>query len=393
MSDSRRTEPDKPAQPTALPFSPTYVEGERQRPSEIWVPRSDAVSRISSIYDSGERVAHIVGVRGSGKSALARMFIDANPGLFPPGTVEAVSGPFPFIPTGEFNLERTIKKETSALILDAVPWSMESVQQIQTCLIKHPLLRVITTGTTPPPSGFGSTVTLSASLTDSEIRETLYRRLAVLGEPSTNLVSAIFEHPELLSEARKSFRSLLMIANQLFGKRATDFDSVTLFGADGKPLMAGSTGFQRVALEIGGVNEELLELLKSKPELLRTLTPRKFEELVAELLERLGYKTELTPASKDGGFDIYAAKKDGVATLLYLVECKRYVPPNKVGVEIVRGLHGTVSEKNATGGIVATTSLFTAGAREFQRKLEYRMELHDYAGIQEWLKRATTCAH
>jgi len=48
-------------------------------------------------------------------------------------------------------------------------------------------------------------------------------------------------------------------------------------------------GFQRVALDIGGVNEELMELLKSRPELLRTLTPRKFEELVAELLQRLGY--------------------------------------------------------------------------------------------------------
>ena len=116
------------------------------------------------------------------------------------------------------------------------------------------------------------------------------------------------------------------------------------------------------------------------------------QPLVAELLERLGYETQLTPASKDGGFDIYAAKKDGVATLLYLVECKRYVPPNKVGVEIVRALHGTVSEKNATGGIVATTSLFTTGAREFQRKIKYKMELHDCAGIQEWLKRATALA-
>jgi hypothetical protein len=320
------------------------------------------------------------------------MFIDANPNLFPSGTVKAVSGPFPFISTGGDELERTINKETSALILDAVPWSTESVQRIEACLLTHPLLRVITTGSTSPPSAFGSTVALSASLTDSEIRETLYRRLAVLGEPSTNLISKVFDTPELLGEARKSFRNLLMVANQLFGRTASDFDDVTLFGADGRPLLEGSTGFKRVALDIGGVNQELMELLKSKPELLRTLTPRKFEELVAELLERLGYKTELTPASKDGGFDIYAAKKDGVATLLYLVECKRYVPPNKVGVEIVRGLHGTVNEKNATGGIVATTSLFTAGAREFERKIEYRMQLHDYAGIQEWLKRATVPA-
>ena len=110
---------------------------------------------------------------GSGKTALARMFVDANPRLFPPGTVETVSGPFPFVSTSKFELESAIKKETSALILDAVPWSMESIQQIQACLKKHPLLRVITTGSTSPPSGFGSTVTLAASLTDSERPETL----------------------------------------------------------------------------------------------------------------------------------------------------------------------------------------------------------------------------
>lgn len=365
------------------------VEFEPRRPLDIWVPRGDAVSRLRSIYDSGERVAHIIGLRGSGKTALAHMFTESNPDLFPPGTSKVLSRDYSDNAISLSGIEQSTNPDTRVLIIDEMPWSRENVQKIKASLDKHPLLSVIATASADPPPGFGSVVTLSPSLTDSEIRETLYRRLAVLGEPSTELISAIFDNPQLLGEARKSFRSLLMIANQLFGLTASDFEGVTLFGADGQPLTSGSAGFKRVALEISGVNEELLEMLKTWPELMRDVTPRQFEELVAELLERLGYKTELTPASKDGGFDMYAARKDGVATLLYLVECKRYVPPNKVGVEIVRQLHGTVSEKNATGGIVATTSLFTAGAKDFQRKIEYRMELHDYAGIQEWVKRAT----
>jgi hypothetical protein len=79
-----------------------------------------------------------------------------------------------------------------------------------------------------------------------------------------------------------------------------------------------------------------LSLLDKSPDLLFQLPSRRFEELVAEILEKQGYEVDLTPASGDGGFDMYAAKKDGLGKFLYLVECKRYTPPNKVGVEIIR---------------------------------------------------------
>ena len=70
---------------------------------------------------------------------------------------------------------------------------------------------------------------------------------------------------------------------------------------------------------------------------------------------------------------------------MYLVECKRYVPPDKVGVQIVRQLYGTVELKQATAGIMATTSFFTKGAKELQRELEHRMHLADYLQLQCWL--------
>jgi HJR/Mrr/RecB family endonuclease len=34
---------------------------------------------------------------------------------------------------------------------------------------------------------------------------------------------------------------------------------------------------------------------------MREMRPRDFEKLIAELLSRAGYETELTPASNDGG--------------------------------------------------------------------------------------------
>ena len=113
--------------------------------------------------------------------------------------------------------------------------------------------------------------------------------------------------------------------------------------------------------------------------------PAKFEEFVAEILARQGYEVELTPASDDGGFDVYAAKNDGFGSFLYLVECKRYTQPNKVGVQVIRSLHGVVQKEKATAGIIATTSYFTKRAEEFQQDVRHQMQLADYVRLQEWL--------
>ncbi len=112
---------------------------------------------------------------------------------------------------------------------------------------------------------------------------------------------------------------------------------------------------------------------------------RKFEELVAELLEKQGYSVKLTPPSKDGGFDMYAAKHEVLGQFLYFVECKRYAPPNKVGVQVVRALHGVVQQQRANAGIIATTSFFTRGAKEYQDEMKYQLQLRDYVELQKWL--------
>ena len=132
--------------------------------------------------------------------------------------------------------------------------------------------------------------------------------------------------------------------------------------------------------------DEFLRKLHANPRLLYELTPRGFEELVAELLGRLDYEVTLTPASKDGGKDIYAAKKDHLGTFLYVVECKKYAPDRPVGVGLVRQLNGVVQAEQATAGILATTSFFTKGAKEFQDTISFQLSLKDYLGIQDWLE-------
>lgn len=141
-----------------------------------------------------------------------------------------------------------------------------------------------------------------------------------------------------------------------------------------------------IVAEITTVSEGLLRKLSEEPKLLYELSPRLFEEVVAEMFERQGYNVTLTPISRDGGKDIYVATKNMLGSFLYLVECKKYSPDNPVGVGLVRQLYGVVQAEKATAGILATTSFFTKDAKEFQQQLAYQLSLQDYFGVQQWLK-------
>jgi hypothetical protein len=160
----------------------------------------------------------------------------------------------------------------------------------------------------------------------------------------------------------------------------------TLVDAGGRPLSISSPAYQSIITDVVSVGDELLHILKRDPSFFHQLTPRQFEEVVGELLTRQGYSVELTPFAKDGGLDIFVARKDPVGKFLYLVECKKYSPGHPVGVEVVRDLYGVVEQARATAGILATTSVFTSPAREWQRSIENRMALHDFYGLKEWLK-------
>jgi restriction system protein len=128
--------------------------------------------------------------------------------------------------------------------------------------------------------------------------------------------------------------------------------------------------------------------LAKNPGLLYSIDPRKFEQLVATLLEKQGCMVSLTPRSADGGFDIMACLKSSLANLLFLVECKRYAPDNKVGVEIVRRIYGVTEMHRANCGLIITTSSFTRGALTESERVAPRVALKDYISLCEWLKSA-----
>lgn len=149
------------------------------------------------------------------------------------------------------------------------------------------------------------------------------------------------------------------------------------------------SNINNVQIDIQETNDQLLKYLSQNPNYIYQLSSRKFEELIAEILIRKGYEVELTPATRDGGKDIYAAHKTDLGSFLYIIECKKYAPNNKIGVSILRDLYGVVSKENATCGIIATTSYFTKPAKDFQREVQFQMSLKDFDSIKQWLYEVT----
>lgn len=141
--------------------------------------------------------------------------------------------------------------------------------------------------------------------------------------------------------------------------------------------------WERIEPRLVQVTSKLLERLRNVDDVWR-LTPDQFEQLVAELLDKLGYSVLWIPGGKDGGIDIVAssAERD------FLIDVKRYQASRPVTVELVRSVYGVADSVAPTrpsrivhGGII-TSSRFTAEAEVFRRTVRRRPLLRD----GDWLK-------
>jgi restriction system protein len=134
-------------------------------------------------------------------------------------------------------------------------------------------------------------------------------------------------------------------------------------------------------------NDRLIRQLKQKPQDVFGLTDRQFEEVVADLLQDMGYEITLTQQTRDGGKDILAAKKTELGDVLCLVDTKKYKQSRKIGVEMVRTLLGTLTDHNATSAMLATTSTYSKDAYALQDRHKYKLSLKNYADVTGWIQK------
>lgn len=135
------------------------------------------------------------------------------------------------------------------------------------------------------------------------------------------------------------------------------------------------------------ISNELIAYLKKHPKELHNIRPRQFEELIAEILFKKGWEIQLTPETRDGGYDIYAISNSTLGQRQrWLIECKKNAPENKVGIAVVRALYGarTLIGLEDSRLMLATTSVFTRGV-EHMANSRYDLFLRDHDDVLNWI--------
>lgn len=90
------------------------------------------------------------------------------------------------------------------------------------------------------------------------------------------------------------------------------------------------------------------------------LSPKEFEEYVAQLFRKKGYKVYLRGSSGDKGVDLELEQTGGKRAI---VQCKRYRRP--VGPEVIRELFGTLVHERVAHAFLVTTADISKSAREW----------------------------
>ena len=109
------------------------------------------------------------------------------------------------------------------------------------------------------------------------------------------------------------------------------------------------------------LSQELIHIIYEKGEqALDYIEWRQLEEMVEEIFSGLGFETELTPPSKDGGKDIVVMYQG----CRYLIEIKHWKAPNRVGSNELSSFLQVIVNEKSEGGLYLSTSGYCANAFE-----------------------------
>lgn len=163
----------------------------------------------------------------------------------------------------------------------------------------------------------------------------------------------------LLAEKQSLFDFVIDdMSQEDFSKTITEAELFGLFGL-APPSKGVVTRGPTTTLSAGALSQDRLA----------DLTPRQFEELIAELYESSGFSTELTSYSRDGGVDLVARRVLELGSeQCIVVQCK-HTPNGTVGTPVVQQLLGVIAMRpEATGGAIVTSGGFSSDARELAKR-------------------------
>lgn len=110
---------------------------------------------------------------------------------------------------------------------------------------------------------------------------------------------------------------------------------------------------------IAAFNEDQKKALKDR---LGKMQPSRFEHLVRDLLEAMGYEdVRVTGASGDRGIDVVATVQFGITTITEVVQVKRH--RNTIGRQVLDQLRGALPYHKAIRGTLISLGSFSSGCK------------------------------
>lgn len=350
--------------------------------SPFFVGRQGELGRLARwVSEPARKPILITGMGGMGKTALVKRFVDDR------YAIEQIAWlSFYSLQSADQALddlfERTQQQTIKIVVLDDIDQASPDVlaRFLSRLQRAFPSLPVILTSRDALDTIDAATVALS-SLSTKEAVSLLQARLGESADPQLReLAETLGNHP----------RSLELVASYARDRPVREVLQElqdTLYEIQGEISGPPQDVIEVARPKIVIASDLLLNRLQKQPGDIHRLSSRQFEELVARLLDGMGWEVHLTPQTRDGGRDILAYLDTDVARFLCLVETKKYDPKRPVGIELVRTLYGTLHHEQANAAMLVTTSYFSPDAQEFQKQHAYQISLKDYRHVVQWLKR------
>lgn len=174
----------------------------------------------------------------------------------------------------------------------------------------------------------------------------------------------VYEINELGKEKLKAPEALNQFIAAQFAKQQEDKPAKSDKVALGEENLTPQEELYESAKKIRQARyQELIDTILSK-------TPREFEGLVVQLLQKMGYGGEITQSglvtsyTNDGGID-GIIKEDILGFGRIHIQAKRYAQANCVGRQEIQSFVGALAVAQSNKGVFITTSSFSKGAVQY----------------------------
>lgn len=114
----------------------------------------------------------------------------------------------------------------------------------------------------------------------------------------------------------------------------------------------------------------IIELIAKSPRTLDKLEWRDIERVLAEIFHGLGFKTILTPPSKDGGKDIIVECLSEGTNNTFIIEIKHWRSRQKVGEKSVKDFLKVITKEKRVAGLFLSTYGYTENVVESITEIE-----------------------